>query len=206
MCLLFIIVLNALIFAASERQIHLELAEHSRSTLQKHRSNLSALQSTTDVTFQVAVHSVNDWDEHMIVCLWTEYVASTSELDRSSSTCTSEPSGIYVIDTSRHGIYRINAAVQYSGRGRTTHSKLLSPVATLQIQVDCVKVNISQVPVGSKHQRIGQGIDVCDKPLGIEHLPSWENGVDESAAIARAQVRCEFTQFACVCRLTKLTK
>jgi hypothetical protein len=164
------------------------------------------------IVYQVAVATVSEWTDEMMVCIWTEYLAldaitsaSPAGFTRSIYSCTVQPSGIYVFDSTRHGIYQIKAAVVLSHTADFSDPVLLSDVAALQFQVDCSRVQILQVPVGSALLRMGDEVSTCDDQRSTENTSSWKGGVAASTAIAHTQVRNLCRLFSSLCCLTNLT-
>jgi hypothetical protein len=85
----------------------------------------------------------------MAVCIWTEYLATAADASqsfagytRSTNSYSMQPSGIYVIDSTKLGIYQIKAAIVLSPTAGSSDPVLLSSITALQFQVDCSRVQI----------------------------------------------------------------
>jgi hypothetical protein len=176
-------------FALAQRSVLLEMSAPA--------TNLNpATHRESKVTYQVAVATVSEWTEDMVVCIWTEFLAvaaiasaSHAGFTRSANSYSVQPSGIYVVDSTKHGIYQIKAAVVLRQTAGSSDPALLSDVAALQFQVHCSKVQVSQFPVGSELLPMSEEASVCDGEQSSGRTSSWTRGVAASTAAAQAQVR-----------------
>jgi hypothetical protein len=175
--------------ALSHRSVLLELSETSSSSS-------PAAHRESKITYQVVVSSVIEWTEKMAVCIWIEYLATAADASqsfagytRSTNSCSMQPSGIYVIDSTKLGIYQIKAAVLLSQTAGSDDPTLLSDIAALQFQAGCSRVQILQVPVGSELLLQSEEYDVCGAEQGLLNAHSHNRDVANSVAMAQAQVR-----------------